>query len=240
MQATFVGVEPSGDPRIDDALAGSEYASGVVARMWAYDSRLGGEPAGLTPAWTSLNSGAQLVMEPDPEGEGFRLDGADGLRYLPGEEVEVEVVVEEEPRWLRVVAPDAPVFAISEYHLAGVPISLSLSGQDFSRVVVLVIDVETSETVWDNLPDSVDDAGLDDRGPDALDVMIPGEVFEADRLFAVGVAGAAEAGPDQYSSVNTAISGFTATRFAFTTVCTFSDPDLCDPDLDALPPEAGG
>lgn len=235
MQATHVGVVPSEDPRINDALAESEYASGVLGRVWAYDTRLGGEPAGLQPAWTDLASGGQLVMQADPEGEGFRLDGDDGLRYRPGEEAEVQVVLDEEPRWLRVVSPDAPTVAISEFHTAGASLPLSLAGQDFTRALVLVIDVETSETVWDNLPDSAEDAGPSGRGAEALEVTVPGEVFAADRLVAVGVAGALEAGPGDYAAVNTAVSGFTAARFTFTTVCTFEDPDLCDPEVEEVP-----
>jgi len=230
MQATHVGVVPSEDPRIADALAGSEYASGVLTRAWAFDSRIGGEPDGLKPEFSGMASGGLVPMLADPEGEGFRLDGADGARYTPGVEVEIQVVHEGEPRWLRVPSPDAPAVAISEFHGAGEELALSLAGQDFVRAMVLVIDVETSETVWDNLPKSAEDAGPASRGPEALEVTIPGEVFAADRVLAVGVAGADEAGPGDAAGVNTAISGFTAARFAFQTVCTFEDPDLCDPE----------
>ncbi|MBL8614707.1 MAG: hypothetical protein JNM72_03760 [Deltaproteobacteria bacterium] len=230
LQSTHIGVVPSEDQRIADALAGSEYASGVLVRTWVYDTRAGGAPGGLKPEFAGLASGGSLPMQEDPEGEGFRLDGEDGARFTPGDEVEVQVVYEEEPRWLRVVSPEAPAVAISEFHGAGEELPVSLAGQDFVRALVLVIDVETSETVWDNLPKSAEDAGPSSRGPEALEVTVPGDVFSADRLLAVGVAGADEAGPGDYAAVNTAVSGFTAARFVFQTVCTFEDPDLCDPE----------
>lgn len=240
VQSTHVGVVPPEDPRLIDAIAGTEYESGVLTRFWPYDAKLGGEPEGLQPLFTGNASGGRIVMQPDPEGAGYRLSGDDGVRYTVDDEVEVEVSYGGVARWLAVSAPEAPLVAISEYHGLGEPIALSLAGQDYARALVMVLDVETSETVWSNLPSSAEDAGPGSRGPEALEVEIPGDTFAAEGVFAVGVAGAREAGADDYAELNTAVSGFTAARFVFSTVCTFADPELCEaPDEGAEAPAGG-
>lgn len=229
MQSTHVGVVPPEDPQLIEAISGSEYGSGVLTRLWPYDAKLGGEPDGLQPLFQGDASGGRVVMLPDPEGSGYRLDGEDGVRYTAGDEIEVEVSYEGVPRWIQVVAPEAPTVAFAKYHGAGEPIRVSLAGQDYTRALVMVLDVETSETLWSNLPSSADDIEGGARGAEALVVDIPGDVFGEESVYAVGVAGAVEAGSDDYAELNTAVSGFTAARFEFSTVCTFADPDLCDP-----------
>lgn len=238
IQSTHVGVVPPEDPRLIDAIAGTEYESGVLTRLWPYDAKLGGEPSGLQPLFQGDASGGRLVMLPDPEGSGYRLDGDDGVRYTVGDPLEVELSYEGVPRWLQVVAPEAPVFALSEYHSLNEGIVLSLAGQAYSRALVMVLDVETSETIWSNLPSADDELEAPSRGAEALVVEIPGETFAEEGVYAVGVAGAVEAGSDDYAELNTALSGFTAARFEFRTVCTFADPDLCAPPAEGEAPPA--
>jgi hypothetical protein len=231
VQASYAGVVPPEDPATEAALAETEYATGLSVRAWPHDIRVGGEPATIAFSVKSVTDSLETPLRAH-EDSGFVADGTDGLSYVPGEGVRLLAVYESAPRWIRVELPEAPVVQLPELHPLETALEIDLVGQDYSRAFVMVIDNDTAETVWSNLPGSEgEDRGVA-RGDEALLVEIPEEAFSYAGNFSIGVAGAWEAGPKDYADLNTALSGFTAARFVFSRICTTPTLEACE-----LPPE---
>ena len=108
------------------------------------------------------------------------------------------------------------------------PVTVDLVGQGFHSALMMVINVETGEMSYDNLPQEVEEmyylahpegALLGEETPEVESVELPGSAFPENGLYAVGVAGLRAAGSDDMDNINLLLSGMIGGKFAFTPVC---------------------
>ncbi len=108
------------------------------------------------------------------------------------------------------------------------PVTVDLVGQGFHSALMMVINVETGEMSYDNLPQEVEEmyylahpegALLGEETPEVDSVELPGSAFPESGLYAVGVAGLRAAGSDDMDNINLLLSGMIGGKFAFTPVC---------------------
>jgi hypothetical protein len=135
----------------------------------------------------------------------------------------------EEKHTLSVDAPPAATLdSVPRENAVDNPVSVDLVGQGFHSALMMVINVETGDMSFDNLPQEVEDmyslahpegALLGEETPEIESIELPGSAFPEDGLYAVGVAGLRAAGSDNMNNINLLLSGMIAGKFSFTPVC---------------------
>lgn len=135
----------------------------------------------------------------------------------------------EEGHTLSVDAPDAASLdSVPRENTLDSAITVDLTGQGFHSALMMVLNVETGEMTFDNLPQEVTDmyylahpegSLLGEETPEIETVELPGSAFTEEGLFAVGVAGLRAAGSDDMENINLLLSGMIGGKFAFTPVC---------------------
>lgn len=135
----------------------------------------------------------------------------------------------EEEHTLSVDAPPtASLDSIPNDNTNDSPIDVDLTGQGFHSALMMVINVETGEMSYDNLPQEVEEmyslahpegSFLGEDTPEIDSVALPGSAFSEDGLYAVGVAGLRAAGSDDMNNINLLLSGMIAGKFSFKPVC---------------------
>ncbi len=228
--ATAIGVSPPSDPRVAFALSQTELASGARLTAYLADASAAGsiEDAPITGEALSVRFAGGEIGLVEEEGGRYAASGADGFEYVA--ETLATVSLDGGQRSVEgALAPD-PDFVAPARHTPGAPIVVDLSGQDVDGVLVMVLDLVTGETVWENTPRDPMELFTFATSGGASVVEVPGEVFETPGLFALGVAGTWNADSESVVGVNTALSSFFSARFRFDVVCTLGDAALCAAD----------
>lgn len=228
--ATAVGVTPPTDPRVAFALAQTELASGARLTAHLADASAAGsiEDAPITGEALAVRFSAGEVGLVEEDDGRYAATGDEGFVYSP--DTLVTVSLDGGQRHVEgALAPD-PEFTVPARHTPGAPLTIDLSGQDVDGVLVMVLDLATGETVWENTPRDPLAMFTFATGGGAPVAEVPGEVFETPGLFAVGVAGTWASDSESVQGVNTALSSFLSARFRFEVVCTLGDAALCAAD----------
>lgn len=232
VEAVHFGVEEPEDERIADALAETDWGRGAQVTAWLADASEVGEMdtapiTGVDVRFLSSSNGG-LKMRAVDSGK-YQLDSDDGVDYREGEQVAISSTYGDIDRKLAVGSPTAPDIDLWTEHDQGDSLSINVSGQGYDAALINVLDIETGELTFSNLPDGAREFyELTHEGTGDTVVSIPGTAFPGEGLYAVGVAGMQVADPDSFEEVNTALSAFVAGRYRFGTVCTFADTQLCD------------
>ena len=153
----------------------------------------------------------------------------EGFSYAASR-VELDITHADIEHSIGIDAPDgADLSSVPQDNAENNPITVDLTGQGFHQALMMVLNVETGDVVYDNLP-SEDPASmyqlahpegslLGEETPEIETVEIPGDAFVEQGVYAVGVAGIRAAGKDDMDNVNLLLSGLIAGKFAFTPVC---------------------
>jgi hypothetical protein len=171
---------------------------------------------------------SELILEEGIDGQ-YSAGSDQGFSYASGG-VNLAITHSEIDHSIGVDAPDgADLSSVPRDNPSNTAITVDLTGQGFHEALLMVLNIETGDVVYDNLP-SEDPASmyqlahpegslLGEETPEVESAEIPGDAFTEDGLYAVGVAGIRSAGKDDMDNVNLLLSGLIAGKFSFTPVC---------------------
>ncbi len=205
------------DPVLGEAFERAGMPSGTTASFFLTDARTDAhslDEAGLEGADLSLVA----------EGASFEaVDEGDGLYTL---------LPDESPSWdigatwgldishdglqaeLEVRLPERPGLTLPEKHLAGQPLLIDITDQDFDSAFVTIVN-EWGHVVFSTEPEIQGALGQSIDDTDGLDlIVVPGEALEQPGLYGVGVATSVEGAPAQFTGVNRELSTLRAGRMA--------------------------
>lgn len=177
-------------------LTGTRYEDG--ARAGVYLASISGEPIDAVMGLRSPSNG-DIALEPQGDGSWI----TPGLIYTVGE---TYTVLRDGAEVLQAPAVGPPTFAVPATHASGTGITIDLGDQGFERALVTILDLETGEEVWDNVPDDISAAMLEMNEEDPLYVDVPADVFAEPGAYAIGVAGLTPSTPADVQDLNTLVS----------------------------------
>ena len=216
MQGLVYGIEPPSNVPSFINLDGSFLDIGARAQAWVQRTGTSGVQV-VDGADVSLLSdrrpqGVKLVQD----GAGWFADGRDGLEYLVGDEVKLVADYGGERGSIEMELPSGPVIDIRDTHTAGIGIDIRIeppAGEpEFDNGFVIVVDLLASlNTNGEPNTDPVvfeSDYDVEELvNPNNLNISVPGYVFEADRLYAIGVIGLEASTEDDLLGLNPLGSG---------------------------------
>ncbi|MCB9677075.1 MAG: hypothetical protein H6737_18300 [Alphaproteobacteria bacterium] len=181
----------------------------------------------------------------------YGIDTVEGPRYVPGRTWKIEAELPDRvlPGTLEVPLPPAAVLDIDGEHDPKTDLVVDLSGQGFDFAFAAVYDYLGNER-WTNAPstnEEIVDFVLPNSSP-VERVVIPGDAFEDETLYVVGVAGMNRAPDETIEGLNEALTAVLAGELVLTPVVGGSQIALGalylgfeppEPPLDALLSAAG-
>ncbi len=217
------------EPDFDFDLSKTDFNKGAAGVVFLADAASADEieSAPIDGADVSILSETtgKLAMNEDGDGK-YSITGDDGFEYTVGEDLDLNVDVGDQSSSASVTAPAAADVTIDEAHTAGEAITVDLTGQSFSSVLVAVFDAGSGELTFSNQPEGIKEIyDFTHGGAESLVVDIPGSAFSAESVYAVGVAGLKNAGEDDFGDANTLLSTYMAGKMKFFPVSTITLPD---------------
>ena len=215
MQGLLVGLEvPEGIE-----TEGTLLEIGAQTQAWVQRTTTSGVGV-VDGAKVSLVSDRRGSVKLVQDGSTWAADGRDGLAYLVGDEVRLVVDYGGERGSISMELPAGPVLNLPESHTPGIGIPVSILPQagepDFDNGGVIVYEMLSGEVVWESdyeVEEPVD--------PENLEVTIPGETFQADAIYAVGVVGLMASGEEDLLGLNPLGSGMLVGQMVVGIVSTF-------------------
>lgn len=221
MEGVALGVAPPTDSRID--LTDTEFEKGAAAALAMANasdlSNLADAPVDGADVDMLLPDLGSIPLHGNGDGN-YSADSEDGLVYTEGVDATMSAVVDGVASSIRVRLPPNPVLDIPETSAPGRPLTVSLAGQAFDNMMVVVLDGETGDILFDNRPDTIQEIYDYTHGDSDLALSIPGDVFSEESVYLVGVAGLNNAKLDDIENANTALSAFLAGRLSFSLLST--------------------
>ncbi len=217
------------EPDFDFDISKTEFGKGAAGVVFLADAASADEieSAPISGADVSILSETtgKVGMKDDGDGK-YSITSEDGFEYTVGDSLDLNVDLGDMATGASVVAPAAADVDINEEHTAGEAISVDLTGQAFSSVLVAVFDAGSGELTFSNQPESIKEIyDFTHGGSGSLVVDIPGSAFSAESVYAVGVAGLKNAGEDDFTDANTLLSAYMAGKMKFFPVSTITLPD---------------
>lgn len=153
-------------------------------RAAAYLTTVDGTPIPADLALLSPANGRVALVD---EGEGVWATPGDlDLAYVVGD---TYVLHRDGAEILRAEAAPAVEMTLPAMHAAGTALRLDAAGQDFDGLLASVLDLETREEVWTNVPGDAEAIQAMLLEEPVLAFDIPAEAFAGAGAYAVGVAG---------------------------------------------------
>jgi hypothetical protein len=203
----------SSDPALTAELGGSGAATAFLARATSL-SDIESNLLDDADRVRLLRGSAAVTLA--NEGSGTYAAVGDGdLVYSEGATYTLEVLDRDRVYTASAVAPPAPDLgplpdpAVPEYHPAGQPITIDLTGQGFDNWVGVVLD-DAGELTWDNRPQDVGDylAWIGDSEA-ITTVQIPGSAFpNPGAAYVLGVAGIRRSADRDVENFNPLLTNF--------------------------------
>jgi hypothetical protein len=219
---SVLGVAPTDDWRVDEALAITDLGSGAQATAFVANAGNEGDPDVRL-----VIDGRGLALHDGGGGE-FSANGEDGLVYVADAAAALEISGTPSHR-LPLDLPPAPSFSLAKDHELGTALTIDLTGQDYDGSLVMVLDLLVGGVTHEERPSTASELYDFSHVNGEVGVLtIPASAFPAEGIYGVGIAGTWNADPAEFEELNVALSGAFAGQFRFRTVCTFSDTDLCD------------
>ena len=213
VQSWYVGVEPL--PEGVD-LGESTWASGSTARVLMADaenlSDLASAP--VEDATVALVGPDGSVPLRDAGAGTWVADGTDGLGWVPGDDAALDIQ-RDGAHALSLTTPDAPEVRLPALFFADHPLTVDLTGQGYDNVLVTVVRLEDSVTVYDSTPTDIQALYRLTHSAGSLTATVPPAAFSRPGAYAIGVAGLENADPDDFEGVNLALSALTAGALQF-------------------------
>lgn len=214
------------EPDFEFDLSGTDFDKGAAGVVFLADAASVDEieSAPITGADVNILSDSSGKVKLKGEGDGkYAVTGEDGFEYNAGEDLDLTIDFGDSSSGATVKAPAAASVSIAEEHTKGEGVTVDLSGQSFSSVLVVVFDASTGDITFSNEPNGIKEIyDFTHGGADGLVVEIPGSAFSSESLYAVGVAGLKNAGADDFTDSNTLLSSYMAGKMKFFPVSTLT------------------
>ena len=215
MQGLVVGLEvPEGVE-----TEGTLLEIGAQAQAWVQRATTSGVGV-VDGAKVSLVSDRRGSVKLVQEDATWSADGQDGLVYVVGDEMRMVVDYGGERGSITMKLPAGPAINLPQDHTPGVGIPVSIQPQDgepdFDNGGVIVYEMLSREVVWES-----DYEVEEPVNPDNLELTIPGETFQADGIYAVGVVGLMASEEDDLVGLNPLGSGMLVGQMVIGIVSTF-------------------
>lgn len=218
VQSWLVGVAP-----LDVGLElppESNWSSGAVALAFIGNASEVGDLEKFPVKGASVDvryaSGARAGL-PEVDAGTYSGNGFDqALTYDPAQEVELVVYDGGVAHAVAMSTVRAPDLDIPQELPRGEPFVIDISGLGYEGLLAVVIDLQTQTVLYDNTPTSAIEILDFLNGDRPLRVEVPGEVFDRDSVFAIGVAGLVSVEDDAYTEFNTELSRVMAGQVRFT------------------------
>lgn len=224
-QGLVLGVEP---PPSEIDLTGSDFASGASATVFlaSAEEAQNIEDAPVADATVSLSGGNLATMEATNLGDGAYQVGPDpSLEYQDNATWTITALTSDDTSTADVTLPPAADLAFDQQHTANAPITIDMTGQGFTDVLIVVMDNATGATTYDNRPQGIRELYDRSRNNTPLTtVEIPGSAFADESVYAIGVAGLTHTTADDLEFMNTLLSSVSAGKLRFTAVSTMQAP----------------
>lgn len=225
IQGLVLGVA---EPDFEFDLSGTDFDKGSAAVVFLADAASADEIedapiAGATVSMLTETTG-KLGMKDEGSGQ-YTLTGDDGLEYTVGEDMDLNIVNGDSTSGASITAPAAADADIPETHSAGTALTVDLTGQSFSSVLVAVFDASTGDVTFSNQPEGIKEIyEFTHGGAASLTVDVPASAFPNESVYAVGIAGLKNAGEDDYTEANPLLSTYMAGKMKFWPVSTLTTP----------------
>lgn len=200
-------VEPESD-LID--LSDTDFADGTTIKVFVADATSIDdlEAGALDGVSVDLKSASLGTLPLEPVAGGlYTANGQDGLEYFATEEYVVSVTNGDSLHKVAFVAPHPVDIELPEQHAVGDNLLIDLTAFEYDAVLVAVIDVMSGEITYSNEPEGIQEMyDFTHTGSNVMRHEIPGSAFAGPSVYAVGVAGMRNAGVDDFTDMNTALS----------------------------------
>lgn len=220
-QGLVLGIEP---PPSEVDLTGSDFASGasVTVFLATAEEAQNIEDAPVDDGEVSLSGGNLGNLEATNLGDGAYQVGPDPtLEYQDNATWTITAETSNDTSTADVTLPAAANFTFDQSHTASQPITLDVTGQGFTDVLVVVMDNASGDSTYDNRPQGIRELYDRSRNNTPLTtVEIPGSAFPGQSIYAIGVAGLNHTTADDLEFMNTLLSSVSAGKMRFTAIST--------------------
>ncbi|MEZ4322647.1 MAG: hypothetical protein R3F61_34590 [Myxococcota bacterium] len=248
-----LGTEAPADDRLRLALEANGVAEFTELRLVVADALelRDIDNALITDAVVTVDTPDPFDLLPSDDDGWYRLDRIDAPPYVPGRTWTLEAELPDRvlPGTVSVPLPSAADFTLDPEHGPGEDLVVDLAGQGFDFAFAAVYDYLGNER-WTNAPttnEEIIDFVL--PGGDPVErVVIPGDAFEDETLYIVGIAGMKRAPVEGIEGLNEALTAVLAGQLTLNPVVGGSQLALSglylgteapEPPLDALIAGAG-
>ncbi len=224
-QGLILGVEA---PPSEIDLTGSDFANGASATLFlaSAEEAQNIEDAPVTDATVSLSGGNLAALDATNLGDGAYQIGPDpALEYQDNATWTLTALTSNDTSTADVTLPPAATFTFDTQHAVNAPITLDVTGQGFTDVLIVVMDNATGASTYDNRPTGIKELYDRSRNNTPLTtVEIPGSAFAGESVYAIGVAGLTHTTSADLDFMNTLLSSVSAGKLRFTAVSTLQVP----------------
>ncbi len=220
-QGLVLGIEP---PPSEVDLTGSDFASGASATVFlaSAEEAQNIENAPIDDGDVSLSGGNLASLQATNLGDGAYQVGPDpALEYQDNATWTLTAETTNDTSTADVTLPAAANFTFDQNHTASQPITLDVSGQGFTDILIVVMDNASGDSTYDNRPQGIRELYDRSRNNTPLTtVEIPGSAFPDQSVYAIGVAGLTHTTADDLEFMNTLLSSISAGKMRFTAIST--------------------
>ena len=221
VQGLVLGVEP---PPSEVDLSGSDFASGasVTVFLASAEEAQNIEDAPVTDGAVSLSGGNLATIQGTNLGDGAYQVGPDpAMEYQDNATWTITALTTNDTSTADVTLPPAANFTLAQQQTASQPITVDLTGQGFTDILIVVMDNATGDITYDNRPTGIKELYDRSRNNTPLTTAeIPGSAFADQSVYAIGVAGLTHTAADDLDFFNTLLSSVSAGKLRFTAVST--------------------
>ena len=186
------------------------------------------DPSPITGATVDFESSTNGSMTYNEDADGFySLNQEDGLAYVDNEVATVVFEDEDGLHSISNVLPVAADFDLPDAHAAGEDMTIDLTGQGFDSYLIAVTRFPDGELVYSNEPTTFQEIyDLSHAEAEVTEVVIPGDSFEQEGVYAIGLAAMVGTETEDMVELNTILSSFLAGKVKTDVVCVPVCPEI--------------
>lgn len=221
-QGFILGVQAPDDPLITPFLEGSDFEIGTAVTVFLADASdvTDLDNAPVANGSVQVDGNAAKVASNEGGGLYFIDPSDDTLQYQAGSNwtVWVDTGGEELGSIVHTLPPTANVSVPAQW-TPNTAMNLSIAGQGFDNVLVVVLD-DAGSLTYSNEPVSIQEIYDFSTGGGVDEIALPGSAFPGEGVFAVGIAGMTNSESQNTFNMNTALSSLMAGEMVFHAVAT--------------------
>lgn len=213
-----LGVEAPETELVDLAALGTE--QGTAATLFLADAKEVNDLENAPVDDATVTVTGNVDAEAARQGDGLYLVEPDqGLEYAAADTWSITIERGEATSSAAFTLPSGVGLSVPPHINAGEDLAVDFSGNGYNAAIVVVVNVESGEVVFDNRPEGIQEYYQFLTGQAPTLVTIPGSTFAAESSYAIGAAGLTSGAGDDLENMNTVLSKFMSgtMRFAGTT-----------------------